>query len=112
MLRIAIQSKGRLHDDTMSLLREADIKVGESKRTLLVRARNFPVEALFLRDDDIPATVADGVADIGVVGLNELEEKGADVEIVRHLGFGACRLSIAVPNKEAYDGPSGCRARR
>ena len=105
MLRIAIQSKGRLHDDTMSLLRESDIKVSESKRTLLVRARNFPVETLFLRDDDIPATVADGVADVGVVGLNELEEKGLDVEIVRHLGFGACRLSLALPKDEQYTGP-------
>lgn len=106
MLRIAVQSKGRLHDDTMSLLREADIKISETKRTLLVRARNFPVETLFLRDDDIPATVADGVADAGVVGLNELEEKGTDVEIVRHLGFGACRLSLALPKDEPYDGPA------
>ncbi len=105
MLRIAIQSKGRLHDDTISLLREADIKIRESKRTLLVQASNFPVEALFLRDDDIPETVATGVADVGIVGLNELEEKGADCEIVRHLGFGACRLSLAVPKEEAYSGP-------
>lgn len=104
MLRIAVQSKGRLHDDTMSLLREADIKVSETKRTLLVRARNFPMETLFLRDDDIPATVADGVADIGVVGLNELEEKGADVDIIKHLGFGACRLSLALPKEENYTG--------
>lgn len=104
MLRIAVQSKGRLHDDTMLLLREADIKVNEPKRTLLVRARNFPLETLFLRDDDIPATVADGVADAGVVGLNELEEKGANVEIVRHLGFGACRLSLALPKDEPYSG--------
>ncbi len=106
MFRIAVQSKGRLHDDTMSLLREADIKVSESKRTLLVRARNFPIETLFLRDDDIPATVASGVADVGVVGLNELEEKGADVQIVRNLGFGACRLSLALPKDETYTGPA------
>ena len=105
MLRIAVQSKGRLHDDTMALLREADIKVSESKRTLLVKARNFPIETLFLRDDDIPATVADGVADIGIVGLNELEEKEADAEIIRHLGFGACRLSLALPKDEPYTGP-------
>lgn len=103
MLRIAVQSKGRLHDDTMSLLRESDIKVSESKRTLLVRARNFPIETLFLRDDDIPATVADGVADVGIVGLNELEEKGANAEIIRHLGFGACRLSLALPKDETYN---------
>ena len=105
MLRIAIQSKGRLHDDTMSLLREADIKIYEPKRTLLVRSRNFPLETLFLRDDDIPATVANGVADAGIVGLNELEEKGLDVEVVRHLGFGACRLSLALPKDEIYLGP-------
>ena len=112
MLRIAIQSKGRLHDDTMSLLREADIKVSEPKRTLLVRARNFPIETLFLRDDDIPATVADGVADAGVVGLNELAEKGADVEIVRHLGFGACRLSLALPKEEVYLGTHWFRGKK
>ena len=106
MLRIAVQSKGRLHDDTMSLLRESDIKVSESKRTLLVRARNFPIETLFLRDDDIPATVADGVADVGIVGLNELEEKGANAEIIRHLGFGACRLSLALPKDETYNDPT------
>lgn len=106
MLRIAVQSKGRLHDDTMSLLRESDIKISESKRTLLVRARNFPIETLFLRDDDIPATVADGVADVGIVGLNELEEKGANAEIIRHLGFGACRLSLALPKDETYNGPT------
>ncbi|MBR4553675.1 MAG: ATP phosphoribosyltransferase [Bacteroidaceae bacterium] len=106
MLRIAVQSKGRLHDDTMSLLRESDIKVSESKRTLLVRARNFPIETLFLRDDDIPATVANGVADVGIVGLNELEEKGANAEIIRHLGFGACRLSLALPKDETYNDPT------
>ncbi|MBR6926997.1 MAG: ATP phosphoribosyltransferase [Bacteroidaceae bacterium] len=106
MLRIAVQSKGRLHDDTMSLFRESDIKVSESKRTLLVRARNFPIETLFLRDDDIPATVADGVADVGIVGLNELEEKGANAEIIRHLDFGACRLSLALPKDETYNDPT------
>ena len=74
MLRIAIQSKGRLNEDSMKLLAEAGIKVGTSKRTLLTAAKNFPIEILFLRDDDIPGTVADGVADIGIVGLNELKE--------------------------------------
>ena len=71
MLRIAVQSKGRLFDDTMHLLAEADIKVGGSKRTLLVAAQNFPLEVLYLRDDDIPQSVATGVADLGVVGENE-----------------------------------------
>ena len=71
MLRIAVQSKGRLFDDTMNLLAEADIKISASKRTLLVQSSNFPLEVLYLRDDDIPQSVASGVADIGVVGENE-----------------------------------------
>ncbi len=104
MLRIAIQSKGRLHDDAMNLLSEADVKIRESKRTLLVKATNFPVEVLFLRDDDIPQTVANGVADIGIVGLNEVEETGCAVDIVRSLGFGACRLSLALPKDLKYEG--------
>ncbi len=102
MLRIAVQSKGRLYEDTMALLSEADVKVSSARRTLLVRAKNFPVEILYLRDDDIPRTVADGVADIGVVGLNELEEQGAEAEVIRKLGFGACRLSLAVPKDVDY----------
>lgn len=106
MLRIAIQSKGRLNEDSMKLLAEAGIKVGTSKRTLLTAAKNFPIEILFLRDDDIPETVADGVADIGIVGLNELKEKNANVNIVRPLGFGVCRLSLAIPKEITYDNPS------
>lgn len=102
MLRIAIQSKGRLHDDTVALLAEADIKITESKRTLLTKAKGYPLESLFLRDDDIPQTVFDGIADLGVVGLNELKEKGYDVDIVRSLGFGGCRLSLAIPKGEDY----------
>ena len=75
MLRIAVQSKGRLFDDTMALLTEADIKVSTSKRTLLTQASNFPMEVLFLRDDDIPQSVASGVADLGIVGENEFAER-------------------------------------
>ena len=75
MLRIAIQSKGRLYDETMNLLAEADIKIGTSKRTLLCKSENFPLEVLFLRDDDIPQTVASGIADLGIVGENELTEQ-------------------------------------
>lgn len=96
----------------MALLAEAGIKISTSKRTLLVSARNFPLEILFLRDDDIPGTVADGVADVGVVGLNELEEQGAAVDIVRHLGFGACRLSIAIPKDLPYNGVSWLQGRK
>ena len=111
-LRIAVQSKGRLNEDTMELLKEAGLKVSSSRRTLLVAARKFPMEVLFLRDDDIPETVADGVADIGVVGLNEFEERAADAEIVKHLGFGGCRLSIAVPKDVEYPGTEWLQGRR
>lgn len=111
-LRIAVQSKGRLNEDSMALLAEAGIKISSSKRTLLVSARNFPIEVLYLRDDDIPRTVADGVADVGIVGLNELAEQGARVEVTRHLGFGACRLSIAIPKDEPYEGVEWLRGRK
>lgn len=111
-IRIAVQSKGRLNEDTMALLAEAGIKVSTSKRTLLASARNFPVEVLFLRDDDIPQTVADGVADVGVVGLNELREREADARVVKNLGFGGCRLSIALPKEQAYGGVQDLEGRK
>lgn len=104
MLRIAVQSKGRLYDETMELLQEAGIKLTSVKRTLLVPSRNFPVELLFLRDDDIPDSVATGTADIGIVGLNEVLEKQQRVEVLRHLGFSKCRLSLAIPKEVKYDG--------
>ena len=104
MLRIAVQSKGRLFDDTMNLLNEADIKVSASKRTLLVQSGNFPMEVLYLRDDDIPQSVASGVADLGVVGENEFVEKGEDADIVARLGFSKCRLSLAIPKEIDYTG--------
>ena len=104
MLRIAVQSKGRLYEDTMALLAEAGIKVSSSKRTLLVQSSNFPIEVLYLRDDDIPQSVASGVADIGIVGENEFAERGEDAEIVRRLGFSRCRLSLAVPREVDYSG--------
>jgi len=105
MLRIAVQSKGRLFDDTMNLLSEADIKVSASKRTLLVQSSNFPLEVLYLRDDDIPQSVASGVADIGVVGENEFVERGEDADIISRLGFSRCRLSLAIPKEINYEGP-------
>ena len=116
MLRIAVQSKGRLFDDTMNLLAEADIKVSASKRTLLVQSSNFPLEVLYLRDDDIPQSVASGVADIGVVGENEFVERlrvgesedsgmrGEDADVVSRLGFSKCRLSLAIPKEIDYKG--------
>ena len=102
MLRIAVQSKGRLFDDTMNLLSEADIKVSSGRRTLLVQSGNFPLEVLYLRDDDIPQSVASGVADIGVVGENEFVERGEDAEIISRLGFSKCRLSLAIPKEIDY----------
>ena len=104
MLRIAVQSKGRLYDDTMNLLAEADIKVSSGRRTLLVQAGNFPLEVLYLRDDDIPQSVASGVADIGVVGENEFLEREEDADVVSRLGFSKCRLSLAIPKEIDYRG--------
>ena len=104
MLRIAVQSKGRLFEDTMDLLKETGIKVSSSKRTLLVQSSNFPLEVLFLRDDDIPQTVADGVADVGIVGENEFVERGEDADVVKRLGFSKCRISLAIPKAIDYPG--------
>jgi ATP phosphoribosyltransferase len=104
MLRIAVQSKGRLFDDTMNLLAEADIKISSGRRTLLVQSGNFPLEVLYLRDDDIPQSVASGVADIGVVGENEFVERNEDAEIISRLGFSKCRLSLAIPKDIEYRG--------
>jgi len=106
MLRIAVQSKGRLFEETMALLQEADIKIPSSKRILLVQSSNFPVEVLFLRDDDIPQSVANGVADLGIVGENEFVERNEDAEIVKRLGFSKCRLSLAIPKDVDYLGLS------
>ncbi len=105
MIRIAIQAKGRLNEESLALLSEAGIRVEEGRRKLLTRSEDFPVEVLYLRDDDIPHAVAMGVADLGIVGLNEVEEKGQDVEIVHKLGFGRCRISLAIPKAEEYTGP-------
>lgn len=105
-LRIAIQSKGRLYDDTMELLREAGVKFPSAKRTLLIASRNFNVELLMLRDDDIPDAVASGTADIGIVGLNEVLEKQKAVKVIQPLGFSKCRLSLAIPQHIEYTGLS------
>ena len=97
---ILIRKKDILED----LLKEAGIKVNSTKRTLLVQSSNFPLEVLYLRDDDIPQTVADGVADIGIVGENEFVERGFDANIVKRLGFSKCRLSLAIHKGEEYNG--------
>jgi ATP phosphoribosyltransferase len=104
MLRIAVQSKGRLFDETMLLLEEAGITLNRGKRILLLSAKGFPVEVLFLRDDDIPQSVANGVADVGIVGENEYVEKGGQARLIERLGFSKCRLSLAIPKEEDYNG--------
>jgi len=104
MLRIAIQAKGRLYEETMLLLTESGIKLESGKRLLLLPAKNFPLEVLFLRDDDIPQSVADGVADVGIVGENEYAEKKKNVLITKRLGFSKCRLSLAIPKEINYTG--------
>ncbi len=104
MIRLAIQAKGRLNEDSAALLSETGIYIQPSKRKLLTRSVNFELEALYLRDDDIPQAVAMGAADIGIVGLNEVAETGCDVEIVHKLGWGRCRLSLAIPKADSYTG--------
>ena len=103
-LKIAIQTKGRLNEDSMKLIQETGIHLDLGKRTLIASSKNFPMDALFLRDDDIPQTVADGVADIGVVGENEMIEKNENVIIAKRLGFSKCRLSLAIPKSLEYSG--------
>ncbi len=103
MITMAIQKSGRLSEKSLNLLKEAGIHLDNgSQKRLLTRARNFPLQVLYLRDDDIPESVADGVADIGIVGLNVVEEKEKPVKIVDRLGFARCRLSIAVPKQMDY----------
>lgn len=104
MLRIAIQTKGRLNEDSISLLQETGIRIEFGKRQLLQPAKNYPLEVLFLRDDDIPQSVADGVSDLGIVGENEYFEKNKHVEILKKLGFSKCRLSLAIPKSVEYTG--------
>ena len=104
-MRIAIQAKGRLSEDSLEFLKDSGIRIDELKRKFLAKAANFPMEVLYLRDDDIPGVVADGSADLGIVGLNEVLESEADVEIVRKMDFGDCRISLAIPKSQEYTGP-------
>ena len=101
-LRIAIQKSGRLSEKSLELISEAGISFNNGDRKLITKSSNFPVELLFLRDDDIPQYVADGVADIGIVGENVICEKNSKVKIVERLGFAKCRLSIAIPKSVDY----------
>ncbi len=101
-LRLAIQKSGRLSEKSLELLKAAGVRIDNYSRQLLVKAQNFDLEILFIRDDDIPEYVQDGVADIGIVGENEILEAKKDLDIVEKLGFGRCRLSLAVPNNFKY----------
>ncbi len=104
LLRIAVQAKGRLFEETMTMLAESSIKIESGKRTLLVPAKNFPVEILYLRDDDIPQAVASGIADVGIVGENEFVERAEEADIIKRLDFSKCRLSLAIPKEIDYKG--------
>jgi len=112
MLRIAVQKSGRLYEDSVQLLKECGIDLRNVKDRLRTVSENFPLEVFFLRDDDIPEYVEDGVADIGIVGQNVLLEKGRKVITVESLGFGKCRLSIAVPKTFEYNGIQDLEGKR
>lgn len=112
ILRIAIQTKGRLNEGSVKLMEEAGINLVIGRRNLVSPAMNFPVEVLYLRDDDIPQTVAYGAADVGIVGENEVLERGEDVEIVKRLGFSRCRLSLAIPQQIVYPGKEWFNGRK
>jgi len=102
-LRIAIQKSGRLSEKSLELLGEAGLSLSNGERRLISMSSNFPVEILYLRDDDIPGYVSDKVADIGIVGENVVYEKRCEVKLVLKLGFAKCRLSLAIPKNENYD---------
>lgn len=104
MLKIAIQAKGRLNEKSMELLNASGISVSGAARSLTAKATGFPLEVLYLRDDDIPQAVSMGVADLGIVGQNEVAEQAQNVVEVLPLGFGGCRISLAVPKNNGYYG--------
>ena len=112
ILRIAIQKSGRLYEDSVQLLKECGIDLRNVKDRRKTVSENFPIEVFFLRDDDIPEYVEDGVADIGIVGQNVLLEKGRKVDTIEMLGFGKCRLSVAVPKAMEYDGVQSLQGKR
>lgn len=111
-LKLAIQKKGRLNEKSISLLKECGISFTDLSTSLKTTARNFPLEVLLLRDDDIPQYIEQGIADIGILGLNEVLEKNRNVTIAKKLGFGQCRLSLALPKEASYDGPQDLAGKR
>lgn len=112
VLRIAIQKSGRLSEKSLEIIKKCGIKFGSDERVLKEQASNFPLEFLYVRDDDIPTYVRDGVADIGIVGRNEYDEQAIDLEVLRDLGFAKCRLSIAVPQDMQYTGLASLEGKR
>ncbi len=104
MIRIAIQKSGRLNTESLALLKSCGISIDNGKDQLKAAARNFPVEVFFLRNGDIPQYLRDGVVDLAILGSNTLVEKGNDLEIIEHLGFSKCRVSIALPKGSTYTG--------
>ncbi|REE02058.1 ATP phosphoribosyltransferase [Marinoscillum furvescens] len=103
-LKVAVQKSGRLSEDSLKLFKECGIKFNNGAKKLKAQSSNFPIEFLFLRDDDIPGYVEDGIADIGIVGQNVQDEYQKEVDVVKHLGFSKCRLSLAVPREVDYSG--------
>jgi ATP phosphoribosyltransferase len=110
-IRIAVQKSGRLSEDSIELFKECGIKLEMGKGRLKSLSSNFNAEFLFLRDDDIPGYVEDGVADLGIVGENVLVESGKKVNLIKRLGFSKCRLSIAVPREDNYSGPESLQGK-
>ncbi|MBN1952264.1 MAG: ATP phosphoribosyltransferase [Bacteroidales bacterium] len=111
-IKIAVQKSGRLSEKSLEMLSECDITLTQGKRKLIAISHDFPLEVLFLRDDDIPQYVSDGVADIGIVGENEVLEKDKKVELVKRLGFARCRISLAIPQDVEYHGPQWFEGKR
>ena len=111
-LKIAIQKSGRLTEDSQNLFSECSIEIQDGKRQLLAPSPNFPIDLLYLRDDDIPQYIEDGIADVGILGENIYVESGASLRIAKRLGFAKCRLSMAVQRSEKYNGPEYFQGRR
>ncbi len=111
-IRIAIQKSGRLSEKSLNLLKEAGISLNNGSRKLRSVAQSFPLEVIYLRDDDIPQYVEDGVADIGIVGENEFAEKQCQVDLIERLGYSRCRLSLAIPKSESYAGLEDLEGKR
>jgi ATP phosphoribosyltransferase len=111
-LRIAIQKSGRLSEKSIQLLNDCGISVSNGNRTLLASGKNFPVEILYLRDDDIPGYIEDGVADVGILGENVVLEKGNNLSVISRLNFARCRMSIAIPRNEEYTGAQFLQGKR